>query len=193
MFSGTQEETAVKSLLKWAVLTAVVWAFTLTPAQAWWGRRRAAHADRNRDGVVTPAEVHKEKQWEHKQAARVNTPWERLADADGDGRVEPAEYRAHHLRVVDLNRDGSITIVERRTYWTGWKGIVNTEVERRYDANGDGYLEWPEARALLQDRMRVINTDGRAIVDTDIEREFDENCDGVIDRKEAEAIREALE
>jgi len=180
-------------LTRWAVLAAVLWSFSLTPAQAWWGRRRAAHADRNRDGVVTPREVHKERQSQQRKASRVNTLWERLADKDGDGRVEPAEYRAHHLRVMDLDRNGQITVIERRGYWVGWKGIVNTDVERRYDANGDGYLEWVEAQALLQDRMRILATDGRAIVDTDIEREFDGNCDGVIDQTEAEAIREALE
>jgi hypothetical protein len=183
----------VNKSTQWALLAAVVLVSSASPAQAWWRSRRAAHADHNRDGVVTPREVHHEQQWEHRQVSKVNTPWEHRADVNGDGRVEPAEYRAHHLKVFDGNHDGVITVVERHTYWTGWKALVTTDLERKYDMNHDGYLEWPEAKLLLQDRLRIINTDGRAIVDTDLERDFDENCDGVIDRTEGAAIREALE
>lgn len=159
-------------------------------AQAGW---RARHADKNKDGVVTPREMHKERQWERAKLSEVNRPWEKKADVNGDGRVEAAEAHAFHLKVMDANGNGIVEPAERRTYWTGWKGIVNTDAEKKYDTDGSGYLEWPEAKEFLRDRLRIINTDGKAIVNTDLEREFDGNADGVIDRTEAAAIREALD
>ena len=143
--------------------------------------RRLQHADRNKDGVVMPREMNAEKRFE------------KLADANGDGKVEPAEVRAYRYRVIDVNHDGKITVEERRAYYVSWKRVVNTEAEKKYDANGDGYLEWPEAREFLKDRLTIINTDGKAIVNTDIEREFDDNGDGVIDRSEAAELKEALD
>jgi Ca2+-binding EF-hand superfamily protein len=114
-------------------------------------------------------------------------------DADNDGWVEPGEIHAWRYRVIDVDNDGIITVVEHRAYWAGWKGVVNTDLEKKYDANGDGYLDWVEAQALLRDRLRIIETDGRAIVNTDLEREFDADGDGVIDREEAEGIRDVLD
>lgn len=160
-----------------------------TPAKA----KRLQHADRNDDGVVTAREMNKEKQWEKHQRSTVNQPWEERADTDGDGKVEPAEARAYRLQIIDLNKDGTITVEERRAYYGSWKRVVNTDAERKYDANGNGFLEWPEARKFLEDRLTIINSDGKAIVNTEIEREFDDNGDGVIDPVEAVQIREALE
>lgn len=173
------------------VLTVAVLAFACASlAQAGW---RFRHADRNKDGVVTPREAHKEHQWEKHHLSRVDTRWEKRADANGDGRVEAAEAHAYRLKVMDANRNGVIEPAERKIYWTGWKGVVDTEAEKKYDANGDGYLEWPEAKEFLRDRLRIISTDGKAIVNTDLEREFDANADGIIDQTEAAAIREALD
>ncbi|MBU1694338.1 MAG: hypothetical protein KKC51_10295 [Verrucomicrobia bacterium] len=173
-----------------AVLLSVACA-EVVQARPWWGARRR-HADRNKDGVVTPRERHWERRWETRPRAKVNSAWERKMDADHDGWVEPGEVNTWRLRVIDVDHNGMISVVEHRTYWVNWKGVVNTPLERQYDANHDGYLEWPEARALMQDRLRIIETDGRAVVDTEIEREFDADGDGVIDRDEAEAIREVL-
>ncbi|MFH0954354.1 MAG: hypothetical protein V1873_08500 [Verrucomicrobiota bacterium] len=164
-----------------------------TPANAWWRSRRAAHADQNKDGVVTHREAHKERAWEHEKLSDVNKPWERRADKDGDGHVEPGEYHAYRLQTMDANHNGEISEVERKFYWNRWNTAVNTEIEKKYDDNGDGYLEWPEAKELLRARLAVISTDGRAIVTTSLEREFDTNGDGVIDGAEAEAVRKALE
>lgn len=174
---------------------ALLLAIALPPqATAWFGRRaRAAHADRNNDGVVTPAEVHQEHRWETLQRARVNTRWEARADADHDGRVEPAECRAYRLSAMDSNHNGVIDAAERRAYWVGWQGAVTTETEKLYDADANGVLTWNEARLLLRDRARVARTEGREAVDTDIEREFDDNGDGIIDAVEAERMREAAE
>ena len=155
--------------------------------------KRMQHADKNDDGVVTPREMKAEKNWEHKQQSTVNQPWEARADADGDGKVEPVEARAYRLQVIDINKDGTITVEERRAYYGSWKRVVNNDAERKYDANGNGSLEWPEAREYLNDRLTIINTDGKAIVNTDIEREFDDNADGVIDKVEAARLKEVLD
>jgi hypothetical protein len=66
-------------------------------------------------------------------------------------------------------------------------------MEKKYDADGDGWLTGDEAKEYMKDRLRLIHTNGRAKVDTDIEKEFDANGDGIIDRSEAQAIRDALE
>ena len=155
--------------------------------------KRMQHADRNDDGVVTAREMQKEKQFEHNQRSTVNQPWEERADADGDGKVEPVEARAYRLQIIDLNKDGTITVEERRAFQGSWKRIVTSDVERKYDANGNGSLEWPEARELLKDRLTIVNTDGKAIVNTDTEREFDDNGDGVIDGVEAARLKELLD
>lgn len=154
---------------------------------------RARHADRNKDGVITPRERRWEHRWETRKRSKVSCAWERRADIDGDGWVEPAEIHTWRLKTRDLDNDGIITVVESRTYWTAWRNVVTMPIEQNYDANGDGYLDWSEAQELLNAKIRIIETDGRAIVDTEIEREFDSNGDGVIDPEEAEEIREALE
>lgn len=180
------------------ILLLALLAFALSTACAHAGQKPSAgkrmqHADRNDDGVVTAPEMKKEKQWEHVQRSTVNQPWEERADTDHDGRVEPVEARAHRLQVIDVNKDGSISVEERRAYYGSWKRVVSNDAERKYDANGNGSFEWPEAREYLKDRLTIINTDGKAIVDSDIEREFDDNRDGVIDGVEAAQIKEALD
>ena len=145
------------------------------------------------DVVVTPRDTEAEEMRKQQAMALENEPWEKRADVNGNGRVEPAEVRIYRLQVIDINHDGSISVEERRGYYEGWKRIVRTEEERKYDANADGFLEWPEAREFFKERLTIINTEGKAIVNTDIEREFDENCDGMIDGSETAGIQEALE
>ena len=153
---------------------------------------RLKHADRNKDGEVTAQELKKEKQWEHNQRAAVNRPWEAKADTNGDGKVSAAEMRKHHFGVMDANKDGTITNMERKLFWIHRRAKVDTELEKKYDSNSNGLLEGKEAQELLKDRLRIISTDGRAKVDSIIEREYDANNDGVIDKEEAETIKDAL-
>jgi hypothetical protein len=213
----------------WRTIVAVfILALVASSADAWWGPRRARHADRNRDGVVTPREAVTERRWEWHPRATVNTPAEARADRDRDGAVEPreaaraatvrylrrrsdvdrpweiqadvnsdgavdvVELRRYHRAKMDGNGDGVIGPAERRLYWTQCRAVVNTPVEKKYDADGNGYLNWDEAREMLKDKLRVIETGGRAVVNTDIETEFDADGDGIISVKEAEAIRAAL-
>jgi Ca2+-binding EF-hand superfamily protein len=179
---------------------------------------RASHADRNKDGVVTPREAQKERQWEHKQrmkdldenkdgkidateikheklenAQKVNTWWEKRADTNGDGVVDATEltqWKQLEKEHIDLNNDGVIDAKERRLSWRHAKARVNTDLERKYDLNGDGWLEPNEVKELLKDKHALIATNGQAKVDTEIEKEYDTNNDGIIDKTEAEAMKE---
>ena len=92
---------------------------------------------------------------------------------------------------MDHNGDGKVDKKERKRYWAKHKAKVNTDLEEKYDADGDGYLSKSEAKEMLKDRLRVINTHGRAKVNTELEAEFDADGDGIISRHEAKAMRDA--
>ena len=154
---------------------------------------KRAHADRNKDGVVTPREAVKERQFEHNQKAIADKPWEKAADADKDGKVELAEVRAFRREALDVNNNGIIEPGERRTYWIKRRAVVNTPFEKAHDLNGDGIINWDEARALLKDFHTIVKTDGKARVNSPIEYEFDANKDGVIDGPEADALLQAID
>jgi len=137
-----------------------------TETRARWPRRRAARPARPplKKPVRKPGLIALRR--------RVNTPWEKKAD---------------------LNNDGYVDWKERRLAWRRVNRTVNTALERKYDANGNGVLEPAEARKLLQDRYRIITTDGKAIVDSELEKEYDVNEDGVIDRAEAAQLKADLD
>lgn len=214
-------------MLAWALAMMVAgWAMAAEPGAS--SKTRKAHADKNKDGVVTPVELKKEKQFERRHKAKVDErweekadkdgngvvspgeaakartdlyirtrsdvdrPWEKTADANADGNVDVKELRLYHVKVMDSDGDGKITVVERKMYWMKKHAVVNTMVEKKYDANADGYLTWDEGREMMKDKARIIETDGRALVSNDLEMEFDANADGVIDRSEAPALMEAL-
>ena len=152
---------------------------------------RLKHADKNKDGVVDKKEIHMEKQWEQKQRAKVTSWWERRADTNGDGVVEADELAAWKQlskERLDLNNDGVIDAKERRLSWRHARARVNTALEKKYDANSDGWLEPAEVKEMLKDRYTLIKTEGKAKVDTAIEEDYDTNEDGVIDAQEAEAM-----
>ena len=153
---------------------------------------RAAHADKNRDGVVTRRELIKEKRFEHNQKAKVDTKWEKKADLDHDGKVEWQEYRVFRRDIIDVNNNGIIEPAERIAFWKNRRAVVNTPLEKKHDLNGDGYITWNEARELLKDIHTIIRTHGKARVDSLIEQEFDINKDGVIDGAEADALLAAI-
>ena len=158
------------------------------PAEA-----RLKLTDKNKDGVVDKKEIHMEKQREQKQRAKVNTWWEKRADTNNDGTVDSAElasWKKLTKERIDLNNDGVIDAKERRLSWRHARSRVNTALEKKYDANGDGWLEPAEIKELLKDRYALIKTKGKAKVDTAIEEDYDKNEDGAIDAQEAEAMKE---
>ena len=153
------------------------------------------HADKNKDGVVDRKELTKEKQWEKNKKASANTWWEKRADTNNDGKVSSEELSAWKKlkkEKIDLNNDGVIDAKERRLSWRHAKSRVNTEVEKKYDANGDGWLEPAEVKQLLTDKHTIIKTRGKARVDTELESEYDANNDGVIDLPEAKIMHHDL-
>jgi len=154
------------------------------------------HADKNKDGVVDKKEMHMEKQWEQKQHSKVNTWWEKRADTNGDGKVDSNELTAWkklEKEQLDLNNDGIIDAKEKRLYWKNSSTRVNTAVEKKYDTNGNGWLEPAEAKEMLKDKHTLIKTNGQAKVDTDLEAEYDTNGDGVIDANEAGALKQDIQ
>lgn len=85
-------------------------------------KRQFAGMDANHDGVVTRDEF--ERYRAHQPAAtgvaaltHVGEHWFEHVDADGDGRVTPAEASARPLRLFDLadvNHDGTVSVGERQ-------------------------------------------------------------------------------
>lgn len=181
------------------VLLLAVFLFSEGKAEA----RRGAkfrHADRDKDGVVDKKERLIERKRQQKEAMEqkrgVNTWWEKRADTNGDGIVDTNESEAWKKLTrerIDLDGDGVISPKERRLCWRHARSRVNTALEQKYDANGDGWLEPEEVKELLRDKCTLIKTDGQAKVDTPLEEEYDASEDGIIDASEAEAIREDLE
>jgi len=92
-------------------------------------------------------------------------------------------------KLADRNHDGYVDRKEARLAWRHAHAKVNTALERKYDADENGYLGPAEARAMLRDRLRIIETHGKAIVNTDIERAYDADGDGILDRGEARRLR----
>lgn len=157
------------------------------------------HADKNKDGTVDRKEWHMEKKWEAEQQvkdkSKTNTWWEKRADTDGNGTVDNNELTAWknlQKERIDLNNDGTIDAKERRLCWRHAKSKVNTAVEKKYDENGDGWLEPEETKKMLSDKHTLIKTEGRAKVDSEIEAEYDANGDGIIDGSEANALKEDI-
>ncbi len=106
-----------------------------------------------------------------------------------------APRRGARFRHADRNKDGRIgpreAVAEKR-FERKVKSKVNTPAEKAHDTDGDGWINGEEAKEMLRDRLRIINTHGRARVNTPLEAEFDADGDGVIDREEAQAIRDAV-
>lgn len=152
-----------------------------------------AKADKNDDGTLSKEEYRKAATHNYlKNRSEVDKKWEAKADTDASGSVSGKEYKSFRNTQMDKDGSGSISKAERNSYWKMRKSRANTDREKKYDADGDGYLSGDEAREMLRDRLRVINTHGKAKVDGDVEREFDANDDGIIDRSEAATMKDAV-
>ena len=165
------------------------------PASAGWWSKRAKHADKNKDGVVTKKEWQKEKAWERTKKSEVNTRWEEKADTNDDGMVsqrERYEWKEKQEELADINNDGVVDNKEKRLTWKYARSKVNTSLEKKYDTDGSGYLEPDEARVMLEDRYAVIQSNGKAVVNTPIEAEYDTDNNGIIDSDEAEELKDDL-
>ena len=118
------------------------------------------------------------------------------ADTNNDGKVDSHElsnWKKSESGRIDLNGDGVIDAKEKRLSWRQAKSKVNTPLEKKYDANQDGWLEPSEIKNMLRDRYALIQTNGKVKVDTPIEAEYDDDGDGILNRKEAEDLKADLD
>jgi hypothetical protein len=119
---------------------------------------REAGMDKNKDGVVNPAE-----------ASRARQQLKNKGDLNKDGVIDPKERRS---------AEG----------WQHSKRRVNTEFEKKHDGNGDGWIDAAEAKQMMQDRQVLAATGGKAKVNTPAEQAADVNKDGVVDPAEAKTL-----
>ena len=143
--------------------------------------------DKNRDGKV-----------DARERALARHKAKKVMDKNKDGvvdRKEKALALKHWRKHADRNGDGVVDKTERRIWWrhAQYRRRVNTEIEKKYDADGNGWIGPAEARKMLHDKWLLIRTDGKAKVDTELEEGYDANGDGFIDGKEAALLREDLE
>ncbi len=150
-------------------------------------------ADKNDNGTVDPGEraIAARKKY-LAERSEVDKAWEEKADKNDDGTVGKMELKQHRAKVMDKNGDGTVDKVERKAWWKKRRSKANTALEKKFDADGDGYINGDEAKTLLRAKLRRINASGKARVDSDIEEEFDANGDGYLSREEAKAMKEAM-
>ena len=85
-------------------------------------------------------------------------------------------------------------IVKSPVYtWKHNHTIVSTDIEKRYDLNGDGIIDPAEAKAELEERLFVVHAYGKAVVNTPLEAEYDTNKDGVLVASEVVALKQSLQ
>ena len=122
--------------------------------------------------------------------------WEPWADTNKDGRLDDNElyaWKKLEMERLDTNRDKQIDEQEKRQIWKIIPSPVTTELEQKFDANGNGWLEPEEARKLLFRRVEsIFLTNGRGPIETGLEQLYDTNKDGVIDLEELKSLREDL-
>lgn len=150
---------------------------------------KKAKMDKNDDSRGGPKEILEAKTAEYlKEDSEVDTKWEKKTDTNDDGVVDRSEIEDRY----DRNDDGKITPQEARTALQRQQAKVSNPFERRYDADGNGWISHQERREMAKAKLRLIDTHGKAKVDTPWERTFDKNNDGVINRQEAVLMRNAL-
>lgn len=131
--------------------------------------------------------------------------------------VIPAESQMARFKHADRNKDGRVDRKEKvmENRWenahqhgdanTGGKGVysagekpetpaakVDTSLEKKFDSNGDGWMNAYENNELLKYKYRMVQANGRTRVETDAEKLYDTNNDGYINIEEAEVMKEDL-
>ncbi len=127
------------------------------------------------------------------EGTKASNWWQKLADKNQDGNVDMQELEAWkklERERIDLNGDGVVSPKEKRLCWRHARSKVNTNLERKYDQNGNGWLETNEVKELLKSRYKYVKSNGKASVDSSIEEGYDADANGIIDSKEAQALNE---
>jgi hypothetical protein len=131
------------------------------------------------------------------QSDQADKWWKDRADTNKDGVLDDAElfaWKKLEIERIDSNRDKQIDDQEIRQVWKYAPSPVSTDLEQKFDANDNGWLEPEEARKLLFRRADFIFllANGKMAIKTGLEELYDTNADGVIDLEELKLIREDL-
>ncbi|MFH2136892.1 MAG: hypothetical protein ABII88_00100 [Candidatus Omnitrophota bacterium] len=118
--------------------------------------------------------------------------------------VPSAAYagRGTKFKKVDKNKDGVIDRKEvkiekkqqeKRAAWRYTDSKVNTVLEKKYDTDGNGFLQPAEAQELLKAKYALIKTHGKAKVDTELEKQYDTDNDGILSLQESKELYEDIQ
>lgn len=111
-----------------------------------------------------------------RRKSRVNTKWEKHADKNEDGRVDrkeakdaKEEYLEKRSEVdrkweerADRNDDGTIDENELKDWRNFKKRKVNNSIEKKYDADGDGFISKEEAKTMYENRKEWLEENRKA-------------------------------
>ena len=109
-------------------------------------------------------------------------------------------HKGKKFKHADMNKDGKVDAKEMwmQKAWDYQQGNerackVNTRLERKYDADGNGWLDNQEARNMLRARYRYMKRRRMTKVDNPFEAKFDINSNGYIDTGELQALKDAIQ
>ena len=104
-------------------------------------------------------------------------------------------------RLLRAPRSQSVGLVGRQSAPAKAKELKAVEkdipvkqwAERKYDVNGEKYLQPAEARKLLIDRYQNLKNAYNPRVKTSVEAQYDINNNGILEPAEVEAIKAAIQ
>ena len=114
-------------------------------------------ADANKDGKLTAEELQ----------ARVKE-WSKELDANGDGKVSPDEFIGQRFAIVDVNKDGVVTMEEYVVFFAGADAATDQAAAcDKLDANGDNAISVVEEIAYRKSGFAAMdaNGDGKVMPD----------------------------
>jgi hypothetical protein len=155
-------------------------------------KERERH-DLDGDGKVDAMEAEAAKNpWYRERGLKLDRPWESHADGDADGKLSAAELYAFKKEMLDDDQDGVLSSDDYRRFFKRVRSLVQTPREKRFDRNGDGFLDGDEIPAMLKDRLSSLKGVPKRPVESKFDRLFDSNVDGNLSSDEAGALELAI-
>ncbi|MHC4874131.1 MAG: EF-hand domain-containing protein [Planctomycetota bacterium] len=126
-------------------------------------KRSTRRADKNNDGTVDSTE--KEKAQERRETIsekrEVDTKKEEHFDKNDDGDIGWREARRmkNATKKADTDKDGTISDDEKDAAKEKWENLkekreVDTDIEEKFDLNGDGKIDRKEAKKMWQAKRK---------------------------------------